>query len=203
MRAGIEAALEFPHDPDRVRLVLFLTDGYIGSEAEIFALVDREIGDARLFSLGVGGAPNRYLLDGLAAAGRGAVTYAGVGEAIDPVVERFYDRIATPVLTDLEIDWGGLAVSDVLPAELPDLFAGQPLTVFGRYQGEPQGAIEVRAKAKTTALALPVGFDIAEARDVQGVSSVWARYEVDRLLGFPTPTYEGEAGYAEAKRAVI
>lgn len=203
MRAGIEAALALPHDPDRVRMVLFLTDGYVGDEAEIFELVDREIGEARLFSLGVGASTNRYLLDGLAAAGRGAVTYAGVGEDIEPIVERFYDRIATPVLTDLEIDWGGLAVSDVLPAELPDLFAGQPLTVFGRYEGEPQGTIEVRAKSKTTALALPVGFDLAEARDVQGVSSVWARHEVDRLLGFPTPSYTGDEGYAEAKQKVI
>jgi Ca-activated chloride channel family protein len=203
MRAGIEAALALPHDPDRVRMVLFLTDGYIGNEAEIFELVDQQIGDARLFGLGVGGSPNRYLLDGLSAAGRGAVIYAGVGEDIDPIVERFYERIATPVLTDLEIDWGGLAVSDVLPAELPDLFAGQPLTVFGRYQGEPQGSIELRAKTKTGALELPVGFDLTQARDVQGVSSVWARHEVDRLLGFPTPAYEGIDGWAEAKQAVI
>jgi Ca-activated chloride channel family protein len=202
MRAGIEAALAIPHDPDRVRMVLFLTDGYIGNETEIFELVDREIGEARLFSLGVGGAPNRYLLDGLAAAGRGAVIYAGVGEDIDPIVERFYERIATPMLTDLEIDWGGLAVSDVLPAELPDLFAGQPLTVFGRYQGQPQGTIEVRARAKTASLALPVGFDIAQAQDLQGVSSVWARHEIDRLLGFPTP-FEGADGYDEAKQKVV
>ncbi len=183
MSAGIEAALAVPHDPDRLRMVLFMTDGYIGDEAEIFELVEREIGEARLFSLGVGQSPNRYLLDGLAAAGRGAVIYAGTDEAIVPVVDRFYERIATPVLTDLVIDWGGLTVTNVLPAKLPDLFAGQPVTVFGRYRGQPQGTIALRAKTKTTTLELPVDFDLAEAQDVHGVASVWARHEVDRLLG--------------------
>ncbi|MFV8750312.1 VIT domain-containing protein [Nannocystaceae bacterium ST9] len=203
MQAGIEAALALPHDPTRVRMVLFLTDGYVGDEAEIFELVERSIGEARLFGLGVGGAPNRYLLDGLAAAGRGAVIYAGVGEAIDPIVERFYDRIATPVLGELEIDWGGLAVSDVLPAKLPDLFAGQPLTVFGRYTGEPQGTIRVRAKTKSGAIELPVEFDLAQAQSSTGVSSIWARHEVDRLLGYPTPAYPNGIGGEQAKQDVI
>ncbi|HVI03861.1 MAG TPA: VIT domain-containing protein, partial [Enhygromyxa sp.] len=98
MSAGIRAALELPRERERMRIVLFLTDGYIGSEDEIFALIEQHIGDARLFALGVGSAPNRYLLDGMAQVGRGAVTYAGEHEAIDSVVARFYERIETPVL---------------------------------------------------------------------------------------------------------
>lgn len=203
MNAGITAALAYPRDPSRVRMVLFLTDGYIGNEADIFAQVERDIGDTRIFGLGVGGAPNRYLLDGLAAAGRGAVTYAAEQEEIRPVVDRFYDRIATPVLGELELDWGGLAVEDVLPAKLPDLFAGQPLTVYGRYQGKPQGPIVLRAKTKTGSIEIPVEFDLASAQESEGVGSMWARSEVDRLLGFPTQPYEGAPGYAEAKQAVI
>jgi Ca-activated chloride channel family protein len=185
MLAGIEAALDLPHEADRIRIVMFLTDGYIGNEAEIFRLIERDIGDTRLFSLGVGGAPNRYLLDGMARVGRGAVTYAGEREDIEPVVERFYERVATPVLTDIEIDWEGLAVAEVLPGKIPDLFAGQPLTVFGRYQGNPSGKIHVRAKSRGQVIELPVSFDVAKADEVQGVSSVWARNKVDELTGYP------------------
>ncbi|WP_146658188.1 VIT domain-containing protein [Enhygromyxa salina] len=185
MTAGIEAALDLPHEADRVRIVMFLTDGYIGNEAQIFRLIEGEIGDTRLFSLGVGGAPNRYLLDGMARVGRGAVTYAGIGEDIEPVVERFYERVATPVLTDIEIDWEGLSVAEILPGKIPDLFAGQPLTVFGRYQGAPTGTIHVRGKARGKLVELPVSFDVAKADEVQGVSSVWARNKVDDLLGYP------------------
>ncbi|NJK32827.1 MAG: TonB family protein [Deltaproteobacteria bacterium] len=198
---ALNVALEMA-DTNRPTTVLFMTDGYIGNEAEIFKLVDASIGDARLFSLGVGSAPNRYLLDGLARAGRGTVTYAAVGEDLDPVVERFYERIATPVLGDIEIDWAGLEVSEVYPANIPDLFAGQPLTVYGRYEGKPKGTIRVKAKARGQALEIPVEFDLASAADASGVGSMWARSKVDALLGYPTPAYPGESSYDEAKKDV-
>lgn len=203
MLAGIEAALDLPHDDDRLRVVMFLTDGYIGNEEDIFALIERDIGDARLFSLGVGTSPNRYLLDGMANVGRGAVAYAGVDDDIAPTVDRFYERVATPVLTDVELDWQGLAVAEVLPGRIPDLFAGQPVTVFGRYSGDPDGDIVLRAKARGKTVDLPVRFAVANAPDVEGVSSMWARNKIDELLAYPhrsnayTPLSDGE------KQAVI
>ncbi|NVB37749.1 TonB family protein [Pseudenhygromyxa sp. WMMC2535] len=203
MTEGIRAALSVPHDPDRLRVVMFLTDGYIGNEAEIFRLVDKQIGDARLFSLGVGSAPNRYLLEGMASVGRGAVTYAGTDEDIEPVVERFYERVATPVLTDVEIDWQGLAVSEVLPGKIPDLFAGQPITVFGRYQGAPAGDIVIKARAKGQTIELPARFDLAKAEDVEGVSSVWARGKIDALSSYPHRADSWSEADPETKQAII
>ncbi|EDM79808.1 von Willebrand factor, type A [Plesiocystis pacifica SIR-1] len=207
MTEGIKAALRVPHDPDRLRVVMFLTDGYIGNEQAIFELIDDNIGDARLFSLGVGGAPNRYLLDGMASVGRGAVTYAGYDEPADPVIERFYERVATPVLTDVEIDWQGLAVEEVYPGKIPDLFAGQPITVFGRYAGAPTGEIVIKAKARTAegveTIELPVHFDVAKADDVEGVGSVWARTKIDALMGYPMRPDPWSPLGKETKQAVI
>lgn len=202
MLAGIEAALDMPRERDRMRMVLFLTDGYIGNEAEIFALLERDIADARLFSLGVGSSVNRYLLDGMARVGRGAVTYAGNEQNMEAVVERFYERIETPVLTDIEIDWQGASVAEVLPGQIPDLFAGQPLTVFGRYEGRPDGEIIVRGKANGKLVELPVRFDLATADEVTGVSSIWARNKVDDLLGYPMLTTPYEVGN-ETEKAVV
>jgi len=73
MIEGIEAALDFPHDPQRLRFVCFLTDGYIGNESEILGEVHKRLGQSRIFSFGVGSSVNRYLLDHMAKAGRGAV----------------------------------------------------------------------------------------------------------------------------------
>src|SRR5262249_51548812 len=70
--AGIRAALGFPHDPQRFRVVAFLTDGFIGNDPEVIGEVHQRIGDARIFSFGVGQAVNRYLLEGMAKEGRGA-----------------------------------------------------------------------------------------------------------------------------------
>ncbi|NJK32720.1 MAG: AgmX/PglI C-terminal domain-containing protein, partial [Deltaproteobacteria bacterium] len=190
MQAGIEAALDLPGDPKKMRIVLFLTDGYIGDEAEIFALVERKIGDARIFSLGVGSSPNRHLLDGLARTGRGAVTYAALGEDVDPVIDRFYQRIATPVLADIEIDWGNLAISEIYPDTISDLFAGQPITVYGRYSGQPKGKVQIRAKARGRELVIPVDFDLPAATNTTGVASMWARSKVDALLADPQAKQE-------------
>ena len=77
MIEGIKAALDFPHDPRRLRVVSFMTDGYIGNEAEILGEMQRRLGDARVFSFGIGSSTNRYLLDRMAMLGRGAVAYVG------------------------------------------------------------------------------------------------------------------------------
>jgi len=79
---GIEAALDFPHADHRLRLVSFMTDGYIGNEAEIFATIYRKLGTARIFSFGVGSSVNRYLLEGMAKLGRGAVAYVSLDDDV-------------------------------------------------------------------------------------------------------------------------
>ena len=111
MLEGIGAALDFPHDPEQLRFVCFMTDGYIGNETEILAAIRRKVGKARLFSFGGGTSVNRYLLDRMAEEGRGDVQYVRPDSPTEPVVERFYRRIGNPCLGDIEIDWDGLKVS--------------------------------------------------------------------------------------------
>ena len=77
MIEGVKAALDFPHDPSRLRFVSFLTDGYIGNEAEILAAIQAKLGPTRIFSFGVGTSVNRYLMDSMARVGRGCVVAAG------------------------------------------------------------------------------------------------------------------------------
>ena len=127
MLEGIKAALDFPADPKRQRMVFFLTDGYIGNETEILAAIRERVGDTRLFSLGVGSSPNRYLIDQMAREGHGFSQYVRLNDDPAPVVERFYRRINLPVMTAVDIDWGGLEVLDPLPATIPDLFDRQPV----------------------------------------------------------------------------
>src|SRR5262249_9523986 len=116
--AGIHAALSSRGDEHRVRYVVFMTDGYIGNENEGLALTRREIGKARIFSFGVGNSVNRYLLDEVAIAGRGFAEYLRPNEDPKELVDRFYRRIGKPYLTDITIDWGGLAVTEARPSAL-------------------------------------------------------------------------------------
>jgi Ca-activated chloride channel family protein len=188
MRAGIEAALRYPTSPERIRLVFFMTDGYIGNDAEILNLVRSLIGDARLFSFGIGSSVNRYLLDGLAEEGRGAVDYVALHADTREVVERFYARVSHPYLTDLQIDWGDLKVRDVQPARLPDLFAGQPLVVSGIYDSPGRGTVTVRGKLGRHDFERRVRVRLPErAQDHEEVAVLWARKRIagltSRMLG--------------------
>jgi Ca-activated chloride channel family protein len=203
MIEGIKAALDMPHERERMRIVLFLTDGYIGNETEIFKAVEDRLDETRLFSLGVGNSVNRYLLDGLAKTGRGAVTYMGLEEAPDELVDRFYERIDRPVLTDVEIDWGKLPVEKVVPAKVPDLFAGQPVVVFGRFNGNVKGAATLRGKmgGKTIEVRLPV--DTAANQNGTGLASMWARKRIDDLMGYPTYHHGDPDGYEKAKDQAV
>ena len=185
MLAGIKASLDRQADPSRLRMVLFLTDGYIGNEAEIFADIEQRRGDARLFGLGVGSSVNHYLLDGMSRLGRGAVTYVGPGEQVDAVVERFYGYVGRPVLTDIELDWGDLPAFDVLPGALPDLFAGQPVVVYGRFKGDPgAGQVTLRAKLGDAPFEQRVRVDFG-AQQHDGLRSMWARQQIDAMMGYP------------------
>lgn len=183
MRAGIEAALRTPADAERLRLVFFMTDGYIGNENEILATVRSLIGEARLFAFGVGSSVNRFLLDRVAEEGRGVVDYVSLGADTREVVERFYARVAKPYLTDIEIDWGGIKVSDLVPTRMPDLFAGQPLVVSGRYTQPARGTIIVRGKLGRRDFERRLRVHLPE-RDTQHeeVAVLWARRQIAVLM---------------------
>ncbi len=135
MIEGIKAALDFAHDPERLRFVSFMTDGYIGNEGEILGAVHERIGEARIFSFGVGSSVNRYLLERLAQEGRGAVAWLGPQDSGSEIMSAFFGRISKPAMTDVQIDWGGMRVSDLYPARLPDLFVGRPIILTGKFDG--------------------------------------------------------------------
>ena len=198
MLGGIRAALGFPRDPQRTRYVTFLTDGYIGNEAEILGEVQRTIGDARIFSFGVGNSVNRYLLDGLATEGRGTVAYLGLEDSAAAVMDYYFERISRPALTDVAIDWNGLAATDVYPARLPDLFPGRPIVVTGKFRGTPEDVgVRGRLGADT------VSFDAGAARDSRqpALRSLWARLRIEDLARRQTLTGDPNGALADSIRA--
>ena len=187
MLQGIRAALEAPADPRRLRMVVFCTDGFIGNEAEIIEAVAYHRGTARVFGFGIGTSVNRYLVEGVGRAGRGAAEIVDLKEPLEATVARLFRRLDRPVLTDLEASFEGAAVSDLLPARLPDLFAGQPLVVAGRVaSGRPTHVIlrgrlgEHPWEARLPVLAGAAGTGSGAEQPVAG--TLWARRRVDELL---------------------
>jgi Ca-activated chloride channel family protein len=182
MLEGIRAALARPADPERIRIVAFLTDGYIGNEGQILGEVQRLIGSARLFSFGIGSSVNRYLLEGLAEEGRGVAAFLGPRETPDEMVDRFIRRIETPVLTDLRITWEDLEVEDLEPAKIPDLFAGQSVLIHGRYTRPGTGVVVVEGRRRGHWESLRrVAVLHEDERDNEALGRLWARARIHRL----------------------
>lgn len=189
MAQGVRAALE-PETPEgRVRLVVFLTDGYIGNEADILALIEAHRGAARLFALGIGDSVHRWLLEEMARAGRGVARVVTELEQADAEAERLAARLAAPYLTDVQIDWGEAPVTAASPAALPDLFLGQPVRVLARYQGSGRFPVRVRGKLNGEPVELVVELALPEeAQGGQALPLLWARAQIeDRMARYLSP----------------
>ncbi len=183
MMRAIRASLDPSDAQDHLRVVCFMTDGYVGNDMEIIGEVKKHP-NARVFAFGIGGSVNRFLLDGMARAGRGEVEYVGLEDDGTAAAKRFHERVRSPLLTDVAIDWNGLPVTDVYPQKAPDLFSAKPVVVSGRFTGPARGVIRLRGMlaGKPYVREIPVTLPASEPKhDV--VATLWARRKVDELMG--------------------
>ena len=182
MIEGVRACVGFPEDPERMRYIIFLTDGYIGNEAEILSELRTTLGEhTRLFSIGVGSSVNRYLIEGLAEEGRGYATYIGLDQNPKSAVEDVFNKINNPYLVDIEIDWGNLDVTEVYPREIRDLYDGEPLVVTGRY-GEPgRDRITIRGTLNGRSWERSVSVRLVTRGGTEAADRLWARRKIHHL----------------------
>ncbi len=183
--AGITAALTRPADPDRLRILVFLGDGALAGESTLYAALERLRGDARLYALGVGDDVHRSLLAGITRLGRGVAVFAEPGDVSAAV--RLREQLGRPVLTDIQIDWGDLAVTDVVPAELPDLHLGGLVVVHARLLSPARGARDPQISGTLgagpfTAVVRP---DDRSLGGRTGLAVAWARRRVDEVFTAP------------------
>ena len=183
MMKAIQAALDPSDDQSHVRIVCFMTDGYVGNDMEIVSEVQKHP-NARVFAFGIGSSVNRFLLDKMAEAGRGEVEYVSLNDDGSAAARRFHERVRNPLLTDISIDWGGLPVADVYPQRIPDLFGAKPLVVTGRYSAAGRASIRLKGKMGGNEFVreIPVEFpETMASHDV--LAPLWARARIDNLMG--------------------
>jgi Ca-activated chloride channel family protein len=181
MMKAIKASMDPSDAQDHVRIVVFMTDGYVGNDMEIIGEVQKHP-NARVFSFGIGSSVNRFLLDSMARYGRGEVEYLGLNDDGSAAARRMHERVRSPLLTDISIDWNGLPVGDVYPKTIPDLFSAKPLIVTGRYTGNGRGTIRLKGKmsGRDVVREIPVDFSNTQQHDV--LASLWARTRIEDLM---------------------
>jgi len=185
MMSAIRAALAGPYPEDRLRVVCFMTDGFIGNDMEIANEIQKTAANARVFSFGIGNSVNRFLIENMAKAGRGASEVVSLESKSDEAVQRFHERIQSPLLTNVQVDFGGLAVENIYPdpKALPDLFSAQPLVLKGRYTHAGNGSVIIRGRTAKGPFERRIDVALPEQQAEHDVlASLWARSKIDDLM---------------------
>ena len=182
---GIETVLDFPAAPDgRLRSIVLLTDGLIDEENQVIASVQKQLKPGnRLYSFGVGSSVNRFLLNRLSEEGRGTAHFVRHDEPIAEVTEKFFQEMNNPVLTNIKVEWDGLGKPpEIYPLKAPDLFAKQPLVLFGRKQDRLSGNLRIsgivaggQRYEKTFAL------QFREFAGNPAIAQLWGRSKIKQL----------------------
>jgi Ca-activated chloride channel family protein len=173
MAAAFELALQMPGDPDRLQQVVFITDGAVSNEAALFNQIKGELGARRLFTVGIGSAPNTFFMEEAARFGRGTYTYIGDTASAERIMRDLFTKISFPALTNIEVQ--GEGVEDIAPGTIPDLYAGEPLSIAMKL-GQGNKAITVKGRLGDTEWKRTV--TLSPAGNQSGIRVDWARKRI-------------------------
>lgn len=180
--SAMKRALKLSVPDDNVsRSFVIMTDGYVTLENRTFDLIRKNLGSANVFAFGMGTSVNRFLIEGMAHAGGGKPFFAINEREAKKQAGRFLKYISNPVLTDIQISFEGFRAYDILPAQVPDLFASRPLIVSGKYEGEAAGSIIVKGYSGNMPYQKQVSVSKQKEEKDKALKYLWAREKI-RLI---------------------
>lgn len=192
MLPAMRLALRDPRPSGLLRQVVFLTDGAVGNEPALFDAVAQDIGASRLFTVGIGSAPNALFMTRAAQAGRGTFTYIDSSAQVQATIDRLFHQLSAPVLTDLQLHWrrgDGDAVTQQTPAQVADLYAGEPLIVAVAADGAPT-QVDIAGRFGTADWRQSVALSGGAVQG--GIHALWARRMIDDWLARHASGDDGE-----------
>jgi Ca-activated chloride channel homolog len=157
-----------------VRQVVFLTDGAIGNEQQLFETITAMRGRSRIFMVGIGSAPNTYLMTRAAELGRGAFTHIGSVEQVEERMRGLFARLENPAVTGLTAKFSD-AAADVAPAIIPDVYRDEPLVLAAKLD-KLSGSLEIKGRVgdRPWSVTLP----LQNAAEGNGLSKLWANRKI-------------------------
>ena len=199
MRTALELALNDPPSETHLRQVIFITDGSVGNEDELYGMIERRLGPARLFTVGIGSAPNGWFMRKASEIGRGSFTLISSQHEIAEKVDRLFAKLEHPQITNIEVHWPGGVAVDAYPETVPDLYRGEPVTIRVKAEGEFPAGAEVTISGDSIGGAWQGSLPLTGIGPDLGVAALWARARIGFLLD------EGRRGAdpATIRQAVI
>ncbi len=188
MQAALDYTLSIPGErEDALRLVVFLTDGDVGNEDSLMRLLGAKLGSARVFTFGIGSAPNEFLMRRLAELGRGQSRFIRSHEDIGAVMSGFFRTLDQPAMTNVRLDWRGKdgKLADDLtayPKPCPDVFVDRPVQVVAKLPAGFDGTLEVSGKVAGSPMTYKFPLGAAARTQHDGITTLFGRGVVNDLM---------------------
>ena len=194
--SAVREALKSPQDSSRLQQMILLTDGQVGNEEELFELLHHRLASRRLLTIGIGSTPNSHLMRKMAEIGRGTFTSIGNVNEVKEKLDGLFKKLERPVLTAITIDQTGWSGLEHYPAQIADLYEGEPVVLAIKAEALPTQAT-LRGHNGAQPWSLPVSLKSSASH--VGLSVYWARQKISALMD---ETYKGGAEEA-VRKAVI
>ncbi len=182
MLTALKASLvdAHPADTSTLRQVVFLTDGAIGNETQLFEEIVKNRGRSRIFTVGIGSAPNSFFMTRAAEYGRGTFTHIGSVKEVAKGMTELFEKLENPVMTDLAASWEGAEVTDVSPSSLPDLYAGEPVVIAAKVK---KTGGELVLSGNLAGQPWLINLPLDKAATGEGIGKLWARRKIREYEG--------------------
>lgn len=182
---ALQDAIAIPKEDDTARSIVMITDGYVSNDNEIISCITDNMGSASFFSFGIGTSVNDYLIKQIAGCGLGESFIVTDREDAAESAANFRTYIEAPLLTDISVTCKGFDVYDMEPSVPSVLYASQPIVLFGKWRGKPDGIITITGKAggEEYIQEIPVK-DAAVDTESEAIRYLWARTRLDRITRY-------------------
>ena len=180
MLPALKASLLDPDagDSSRLRQVVFLTDGAIYNERELFTEITSNLGRSRIFTVGIGSAPNSYFMARAAEAGRGTFTHIGSEMQVAERMSVLFEKLQNPVMTDIAASWPDGRNTQSWPNPVPDLYKGEPIVLSARMP-KAEGTLTLKGQLAGAPWEIRLPLDAGQTRP--GIGKLWARRKIEQL----------------------
>ncbi len=186
MQPALNAALTTPVPEDLLSQIIFITDGSVGNETALFELIHEKLNSSRLFTVGIGSAPNSFFMRKAAQMGHGTFTFIGSTDEVSDKMSNLFRKLESPILSHIQIEWPANMQVESWPQILPDLYLGEPLLVHANFNSPLDNrdyTVRVHGRVAGNDWQRQIHFKREKQQgSLKGISKLWAREKIAALL---------------------
>ena len=181
MQAALDYALSLPKPNGRIPILIFLTDGNVGNEESLSALLLKKLGNTRIFTFGIGSAPNEFLMHRIAEIGRGQSRFIRSQEDIGDVMAGFFQTLENPILTDVSVQWDDPSVH-CYPERCPDIFYERPLQLVARSETPFSGKICISGTLDGETVEYTIDLNEQDSEEHPAINQLYGQMKINELM---------------------